>query len=283
MAHLDLDLDRVSVDGMTIAYRAIGEGPPLLLLHGWPTSSFLWRKVMPALARAGRRVLAPDLPGFGASDKPLGVHYGFAFFDRVVDGFLDAVGLRDAAVGMVVHDIGGPIGLNWALERPARLERLALLNTLAYPQLHESVVAFIRGLVEPATRERLTSPEGLTDLLRDGFANPDKLTPDALAAYLAPFAAADARRALADACVGLERRGLARIAARLPTLAVPVRVVYGARDRVLPDVGQTMAHVARDLPHAEVTVLPERGHFIPDEAPDEVGAALAAFFAPRRP
>src|SRR5262249_14571894 len=157
----DLELRTVSVDGMTIAYRALGEGPPLLLLHGWPTSSFLWRKVMPALASAGNRVLAPDLPGFGASDKPLGIRYGFGFFDGVLDRFLAALGLGDAVVGLVVHDLGGPLGVHWALERPARLGKLALLNTLLYPEFSETVLAFIRDLLEPSTRERLTSPEGL--------------------------------------------------------------------------------------------------------------------------
>ncbi len=274
----DLDLRTVSVGETRIAYRTLGEGPPLLLLHGWPTSSFLWRKVMPALARAGRRVLAPDLPGFGASDKPLGIRYNFQFFDGVLDGFLAALGLGDARVGLVVHDLGGPLGVHWALERQARVEKLALLNTLLYPEFSEAVLTFIRDLLEPATRERLTEPAGLTAVLRDGFADPDRLSADALAAYLAPFAGADARRALADAGVGPERRGFKRIAERLPTLAPPVRIVYGARDRLLPDVADTMARVARDVPDAEITVLPDRGHFIPEEAPDEVGPLLAEFF-----
>ena len=63
-------LQKAEIDGMEIAYRDEGEGEPVLLLHGWPTSSFLWRDVIPALAE-GNRVIAPDLPGFGASSKPL--------------------------------------------------------------------------------------------------------------------------------------------------------------------------------------------------------------------
>lgn len=269
----------VHVDGLKLAYRELGEGPPVLLLHGWPTSSFLWRRVMPAIAGAGRRVLAPDLPGFGESDKPLDIRYDFGFFDRILDGFLAAAGAGDAAVGLAVHDLGGPVGLHWAVERPARLEKLALLNTLVYPEFSEAVISFIRDLLEPVARERLTSPEGLTGVLREGFADPGTLAPQTLAAYLAPFAAPEARRALANAGVGPERRGFKRIAERLPALAVPVRIVYGARDRLLPDVADTMARVARDLPRAEVTVLPDRGHFIPEEAPEEVGPLLARFFS----
>src|SRR5262249_61924822 len=120
----------------------------------------LARTPVPPTAPPAPGVLAPSLPGFGASAKPLGVPYGFAFFERAIDGFLDAVGIGAAPLGLVVHDLGGPIGLDWALERPARVERLALLNTLVYPELDEAVLAFIRGLLEPAERERLTSPEG---------------------------------------------------------------------------------------------------------------------------
>ncbi len=101
-----------------------------------------------------------------------------------------------------------------------------------------------------------------------------------LAAVQAPFHTADARHALADAGVGLSLKGFAQIARQLPSLRIPVRVVYGARDRVLPDVAETMARVKHDLPQADVTVLPDCGHFLQEEAPAEVGALLARFFAP---
>ena len=108
-------LDTVQVDGLTIGYRELGDGPPVVLLHGWPTSSYLWRDVMPAIARTNR-VIAPDLPGFGVSDKPAGVRYDFAFFERALDGLLAALGVD--AVGLAVHDLGGPIGVHWAVAQP---------------------------------------------------------------------------------------------------------------------------------------------------------------------
>jgi len=77
----------------------------------------------------------------------------------------------------------------------------------------------------------------------------------------------------------LEPEGFAEIARLLPSLAMPVRVIYGERDRILPDVRETMTRVKQDLPQAEVTALPECGHFLQEEAPDEVGALLARFFA----
>jgi pimeloyl-ACP methyl ester carboxylesterase len=94
-----------------------------------------------------------------------------------------------------------------------------------------------------------------------------------------PFQTPEARRALADAGIGLEPDGFVEIARLLPSLRMPVRVVYGERDRILPDVGETMARVKADLPQAEITALPECGHFLQEEAPAEIGRLLARFFA----
>jgi pimeloyl-ACP methyl ester carboxylesterase len=248
----------------------------VLLLHGWPTSSFLWRNVMPAIARRNR-VVALDLPGFGASDKPLGVRYGFELFDRALDGFLAALGIDET--GIAVHDLGGPIGVHWALHRPERVTRVALLNTLVYPEFSDAVLEFIRLCSTPGLREQITGPQGLEAVMRLGLADETNLTDDVLAGVREPFASEDSRRALADAGIGLELQGFEEIARLLPSLSVPVRIVYGEQDRILPDVGETMARVKRDLPQAEVTGLPDCGHFLQEEAPAKVGELLAGFFA----
>jgi pimeloyl-ACP methyl ester carboxylesterase len=136
-----IPIQSVQLDGLRVAYRELGQGPPVLLVHGWPTSSFLWRNVMPHIARANR-VVAIDLPGFGESDKPVGIRYNFAFFDGILEGFLAKLGI--AELGLAVHDLGGPIGLHWAVDRPERVTRLALLNTLVYPEFSEAVKDFVR-------------------------------------------------------------------------------------------------------------------------------------------
>src|SRR5262249_33832226 len=149
-------VQRVTLDdGMTLAYREFGVGPPVLLLHGWPTSSFLWRDVMPAMARTNC-VVALDLPGFGDSDKPAG-RYSFDFYERALDGFLDR--LEMDPVGLVGHDIGGPIAVHWALRNRDRVTGIALLNTLLYPEFAPGIVEFVTQLSDPATRDALTSQE----------------------------------------------------------------------------------------------------------------------------
>jgi haloalkane dehalogenase len=262
-------------DGLTLGYRELGEGPPVLLLHGWPTSSLLWRGVMPALAERHRTV-ALDMPGFGGSDKPLDMRYDFADFEQAIDGFLAKLGID--RVALALHDLGGPIGVHWALGRPGRLSGLALLNTLLYPEFSPAVIEFVTALTTPDERDKLTRPEGLADVMRLGLADPEHLSVEALAGVVAPFQGDDDRLALAKAGIGLDPAGFGEIAAGLPSLDVPVCVVYGADDRILPDVAQTMARVKADIPHADVTAIEGCGHFLQEEASERVGELLAEFF-----
>jgi len=262
-------------DGFTLGFRELGSGPAVLLLHGWPTSSLLWRGVLPAIARANR-VVALDLPGFGASDKPADGRYDFPDFERAIDGLLERLAIDRVAVAG--HDLGGPIAVHWALENPGRVSALALLNTLLYPEVSPEVVEFLTMLSTPGPRERLTSPEGLTEVLRLGRADETEPPDDVLAEMLAPFAATDARLALAKAGIGLSPDEFVTLGARLSTVDVPVRVVYGERDRVLPDVADTFARLARELPAATVTALPNCGHFLQEDDPGRVGELLADFF-----
>jgi haloalkane dehalogenase len=266
----------VDANGIAVAYRELGSGPPVLLIHGWPTSSYLWRGTMPPIARANR-VVAVDLPGFGASDKPSGADYGFDFHTDVLDGFLAALGVDEVAIG--VHDLGGPIGLEWARRNPGRVTKLALLNTLVYPEFSEAVLMFLQACSAPESRRFLTSPQGLEAAMRLGLADESRLSEEALAAVQEPFADPQAREALADAGIGLAPEGFELLARWLPTVKVPVRVIYGARDRILPDIAETMARLARDVPQAEVTPLPDCGHFLQEEAPEEIGELLSEFFA----
>ena len=117
------------VGSLRLAHLDEGEGPPVVFMHGEPTWSFLWRKVIPPVRDAGFRCVAPDLAGFGASDKPTDV--GWYSYDRhtsLARTLLEDLDLRGAT--MVVHDWGGPIGLRVAVERAAeRVEQLVMLDT----------------------------------------------------------------------------------------------------------------------------------------------------------
>jgi len=266
----------VEVEGMRLHYLEAGSGEPVLLLHGWPTSSFLWRNVMPAMA-ARNRVLALDLPGFGRSDKPLDASYSFRFYAKVLDGFCERLGL--ARLSLVVHDLGGPIGLYWTCRHPDRVAALGLLNTIVYASQSWAVMLFVGASYLPGVRDLLVSPAGLRFAMWLGIQDATKRTDEVMRGVLAPFESAEARRALVKAAHGLHPNGMKEIERVLPTLTMPVRAIYGEGDWILPDVAQTMRRVAQDLPQAEVTALPDCGHFLQEDRPEQIGELLAEFLA----
>ena len=153
----------VEVDGLRLHYLEQGSGEPVLMLHGWPTSSYLWRGILPAVGE-GNRAIALDLPGFGRSDKPLDASYSFRFFERVLSGFLDAIGVE--RLGLAVHDLGGPVGLYWASQHPERVSRAGPAEHAGLRASLVAVIAFVASARIPGIRSWLTSPAGIRFAMR---------------------------------------------------------------------------------------------------------------------
>jgi haloalkane dehalogenase len=137
------------LDGLRLAHIDEGDGAPVLFMHGEPTWSFLWRKVIPPVLGAGYRAIAPDMAGFGRSDKPIDI--GWYSYDRHVSTMaplLEELDLRDTTI--VVHDWGGPIGLRLAVEHPDRISRIVILDTglfTGHQKMTDAWMAF-RNFVE---------------------------------------------------------------------------------------------------------------------------------------
>jgi haloalkane dehalogenase len=108
--------------------REEGDGEPVVLMHGIPVSSFLYRKVLPLLAERGLRGVAFDLPGLGLAEKPASFDYSWSGLGRWTGEAIDALGIERCH--LVLHDIGGPIGLEWALRNRDRVRSLTVLDTL---------------------------------------------------------------------------------------------------------------------------------------------------------
>jgi haloalkane dehalogenase len=167
-------------EGIRLAHLDLGAGPPVVFMHGEPTWSFLWRHVIPPVREAGYRCIAPDLPGFGRSDKP--VEIGWYTYDRHVASVLalvDELDLHDATI--VVHDWGGPIGLRVAVERPDRIARIVVLDTGLFTgrqPMNDAWMAF-RAFVERTE----DVPVGLL-VRRACFTDPGD---EVIAAYDRPF------------------------------------------------------------------------------------------------
>lgn len=248
--------------------------PPTVLLHGFPTSSHLYRNILPILG-ATRRTIAPDLPGYGLSDKPLDAPYDYEFFADTLDAFLDTLDIGD--LSFCVHDLGGPVGLYWMLRRPARVKKLVILNTLTYPETSWAVKLFLLAMKTPGVRDFLVSQRGLVGSMQFGVANKALMTREVLTPYTAPFVTPAARKALIKAGGSLGVGGLAKIARELPRYEGEVRLIYGEQDRILPDVAKTMSRLKRTFPNAELTALPNCGHFLQEDDPETVGRLMAGF------
>ena len=260
------------------------DAPPLLFVHGNPTWSYLWRRQIAELSQGGRRCVAFDHMGFGRSDKPPRMRD--YCFDRHIDNALaviDALDLRE--VTLVVHDWGGPIAIGAMLERPDRLAGLVVLNSWAWQ---------LPSYLPPHLREFRT--EGLGEILSLAGNLQVESIPGAMArreddagmmsAYRAPFPSYWTRLGplalMRDIPISPRDRSYPRfgeIAERLPQIGVPVRLVWGLRDRVFQTV--FIDQWRQVLPDIDVVELPDASHFVPEDAPEETTVAIADFAGAR--
>jgi len=262
-------------EGIRLAHLDVGEGPPVLFVHGEPTWSFLWRKVIPPVRDAGFRCVAPDLPGFGRSDKPIDLDwYTYDRHTASMAALVEELDLRDAT--LVVHDWGGPIGLRVAVEQPNRIARIVVLDTGLFTgqeRMNEAWMTF-KAFVERT--EDL--PVGL--LVRRACARDPG--DEVIAAYDAPFpnlpAKAGARAfplilPLTPSAPGAE--ACARVLEALRDDRRPKLFLWAEADPVLPlETGRRFAAaLGGELDH----VIAGASHFLQEDAGPEIGRLIAAW------
>ena len=254
-----------------LSYRESGprDGPFALLVHGYPESSYMWRDVLPALAGAGWRAIAPDLAGFGDSDPdPPGS------WERHVESIERC--RRELGIDrcvLVVHDWGGLIGLRWACEAPGAVEALVISSTGFFPDGKWSGMA--QALRAPGTGEQV-----IDALDRNGFGGllrslSPSMSDDAIEEYWKAYADPVRRRGQLELYRSGDFEQLARY--DLASLEVPVLLVWGEADDFAPLAG---AHrFQRELPDTELVVVEGGGHFVWEDAPGQCAAALTGFLA----
>ena len=264
----------VQVEDLNIHFLSAGSGEPILLLHGWPTSSYLWRDIIKLLSDQ-YHVVAIDLPGFGKSDKPLDASYSFKFFEKVIEAFTRELGMDQ--LNLAVHDLGGPLGLYWAVQHMEKVKRLILLNTLVYPQLSTAVKMFGLATRLPGVKSWLTSAKGLHKAMFFGVHQKQALKPEDILQYQLPFQSREARKVLLKTVQNLSPKGMAEIEKKLPNFKGPVQIIYGEQDRILPKVAHTMKRVKKDLPQAQLVSFMDCGHFLQEEAPGRIASVMREF------
>ncbi|GAA4261594.1 haloalkane dehalogenase [Dactylosporangium darangshiense] len=266
----------------TMFHRELGTGRPIVFLHGNPTSSYLWRDILPAVG-AGRR-LAPDLIGMGESGKP-DLAYTFDDHARYLDAWLDALNLDK--IVLVGHDWGGALAFDWAARHPGRVHGLAFLETIVKPmawdEFPEGGRALFRSIKTPGVGETMILEDNafLTQLLPSTVAR--GLTADALKVYLEPYPTPESRRPLlqwprsmplggepADIVTRIERYdSWLATSPDVPKLLLAFQPGPGAM------MGpQLLDWCAKNIAALETEHLGLAGHHAPEDQPEAIAAAV---------
>jgi pimeloyl-ACP methyl ester carboxylesterase len=276
----------LNIDGTDVFYREDGprDAPVVLLLHGFPSSSRMYRDLIPLLA-GQYRVIAPDYPAFGHSGVPSRDAFSYTFdgLARVTRGLLDRLGVERFA--LYAMDFGAPVGYRLVLEDPSRLTALILQNAPLYPEAPEGWWATLGAYWRedtPARREAVRpylSLEAIRDQYLHGVADPTRIDPDNWAIDAALIARPGVDEIMLDLLHDIKNNaavftGMQQFLAKQQP---PVLVATGANDEIFPE--PVVRRVLHDLPAAEYHALPT-GHFALEDHAPEI-AALIRGFMPR--
>ncbi|MCF8469299.1 MAG: haloalkane dehalogenase [Parvibaculum sp.] len=280
----ELPKKTVTISGRSMAYAEMGEGDPIVFLHGNPTSSYLWRNIMPHLKDQGR-CIAPDLIGMGDSDKlePSGPQrYTFREHRRFLDAFLEAVGVS-RNVTLVIHDWGSALGFDWANRNRNAVTGIAYMESIVRPlkwsEWSEAATGIFKGLRSEAGEEMILKKNLFVEAILPGSVL-RKLTDEEMTVYRRPFAGD-----------GEDRR---------PTLTWPRQIPLDGEPEDVADIVQSYADwmAENDLPKLFINADPgailtgaqrefcrswknqteltvKGNHFLQEDSPHEIGEAIA--------
>ena len=252
-----------------LSYREEGSGPAALLLHGFPTSSYLWRDVLPEVAAAGYRAIAPDLAGFGDSEPaPPGTWERHV---ESIEAFRRELGIE--RLTLIVHDWGGLIGLRWACDHPDAVEALVITDTGFFPD------GRWHGIGE-LLRRRGEGEKLIRDLNREAFNGlmlgiSPAIPPEALEEYWKCLDGTARRACILELYRSGDFEKLEPYSGRLGDLHVPTLILWGAKDEFAPVGGAHRFH--RQIHGSRLVVLDNAGHWMHEDDPDRVAAEIRQF------
>ena len=277
---------RTVIDGFSVAWydslrgNAETQAEPVILIHGFCSMSYTWHEVFDHLA-ARRRVIAVDLKGFGASDKPADSNYLVDTQVGIVADLTDALSLERMA--LVGNSLGGAVALRIAQRWPQRVTRLVLACPAVWPVDRFPLLARLVVLANRRISERFSArvigrlariPGLIENRIRHAHYRAATVTPERVAAYSAMLNESDCQRAIAATLKTFDLRPVAR---HLSSVHQPVLIVQGAFDKIIPP--SSSEELARALPHAELKMLP-CGHAPQEELPAEFAQLVNVFLEP---
>ena len=277
---IDADLLRVPVGPGSLHVERYGlGGQAVLLVDGFGTSSFVWRNVGPSIALANLTAFAVDMFGYGASDRPFDADYGIAAQAEYLDRALTA--LRMARATVVGLDLGGAVALRFAAAHPERVEKLVLVNPVAFDEIPAEDVKSLqrntgrfalrisRGVMGAATLMR--------ELLRNSVADPANMPDPLVGRYLAPYVGRDGVDHLLRTARVIDKDDMDEVDLR--ALPHPTLILWGERDPwVSAKIGEDLAST---IGGSKLVRLPNASRLVPEDAPDMVSDLVLDFIGAR--
>ncbi len=273
------------VHGSKIAYLEIGEGKSVIYIHGNPTSSYLWRNVMPHVAK-GRRNIAIDLIGMGDSDKP-DIGYTFADHYRYVAGFIDALGAEK--VTLVGHDWGAALAWEYARRNPAKVSELAFMEgvlppafpVLSFEAMGDEMGGMFRAFKDPVQGHQMVIEDNMfVEQLLPNMIN-RKLGDVAMESYRAPYISKESRKPILvwprEVPIAGEPKStlntLSEISDFMGETKMPVLLLYADPGVIIPR--KAVSWYVDKVNNLETAFIGQGLHFIQEDQPDAIGLAIA--------
>lgn len=250
-------------------------GAPIVLVHGFGTCSFVWRNVGPVLAMANRTAFAVDMFGYGESDRPFDAQFGISAQSDYLDHALTALRLSKAT--LVGIDLGGAVATHLAYNRPERVERLVLINAIAFDDVPaEDIKAMQRNTARFAlriSRGVLGAAPLIRELLERSVADLANMPDPLVARYLAPYVGQEGLNHLLTLARSVTDEDMLDV--ELGQLDCPTLIVWGDQD---PFVGPKLGdRLADTIPGSRLVRLPGIGRLVPEEAPDTLANMILEF------
>jgi len=262
----------VELDGVSLHFQQQGLGRPLVLLHGLPTNTYLWRNIVPGLT-FGNTIYSLDLMGFGLSEKPQHLTYSIETYVSQLTKFLENFHLQNPI--LVGHDISAPIVTLYTLRNPGKVRKLILMNAPLYSEAPSFNVRLLRTKL---IGEMFTGDWFLKRIFRDGVQNQAAMPEALIDEYLKPYHDDPGARTALLKCVrefDLRPTLEKEITPNLGKIATPTLILWGDGDPYVP-----LAFAKKlkdDIPNSTLQVVLRTGHFEIEERPEEVRALLKEF------
>jgi pimeloyl-ACP methyl ester carboxylesterase len=247
------------LDGVTTTYLDVGQGETIVALHGIPTSSLLFAPLVPPLRHY--RLIAPDLLGQGRTETPSTGNLDYAAYAEHLRAFMHAV--PPDHVHLLIHDLGGILGLEWATEHVERVKSVTILSTTLTGSFRVGRALYAANLIVGQSFLRW----GMRFTLKRA-----RLEAALLEEWVQPWS----RRRILRGIDHFASRHLQRIRSKVEQLRVPVLVIWGKQDTIFP-----LSHAARLvrlLPNARLCTIERCGHWSPLDAPEELAQCMTEFF-----